>query len=179
MSDPRFIRFKDKLPQVGDDVFVADTARVIGDVVLGDACSIWYGAVMRGDVFYIRVGDRVNIQDCAVIHVTTDRFATVIESDVTVGHHATLHGCTVRRGALIGMGAVVLDQADVGEGAMVAAGALVTPGTRVEPGTLYGGVPARLMRPLTAEEQKHIAWSASHYCDLAATYMTGEGKLSS
>ena len=175
MSDSRFVSFKGKAPEVGSDVFVADTARVIGDVVLGDACSIWYGAVLRGDVFHIRLGDRVNIQDGSVIHVTTDRFATVVESDVTVGHHATLHGCTIRKGALIGMGAVVLDQADIGEGAMVAAGALVTPGTRVAPGTLYGGVPARLMRPLTEEEQRHIAWSARHYCDLAAVYMKGEG----
>lgn len=175
MSDSRFVSFKGKTPEVGHDVFVADTARVIGDVVLGDACSIWYGAVLRGDVFHIRLGDRVNIQDGAVIHVTTDRFATVVESDVTVGHHATLHGCTVRAGALIGMSAVVLDQADIGEGAMIAAGALVTPGTQVPAGTLYGGVPARLMRPLTPEEQQHIAWSAKHYCDLAAIYMKGEG----
>jgi len=143
---------------------------VIGDVTLGAGCSVWYGAVLRGDVYYIRIAERVNIQDGSVIHVTTDRYATTIEPDVTVGHRAVLHGCTVREGALIGMGALVLDQADIGPGAMIAAGALVTPRTRVEAHTLYAGVPARRIRDLTADERKHIAWSASHYCDLAATY---------
>jgi gamma-carbonic anhydrase len=159
------------MPRVGRDAFVADTARVIGDVQLGDSCSVWYGAVIRGDVFHVRIGHNVNIQDMAMIHVTTDRFETCIEDDVTIGHRASLHGCTVRRGALVGMGATVLDEAVVGEGAMVGAGALVTPGTQIEPHTLWTGVPAKFRRLLTPDERAHLTGSAAHYVVIASAYL--------
>ena len=171
MSDPRIVSHHGVTPSLAPSVFVADTARVIGDVEIGEASSIWYGAVVRGDVFHIRIGARVNIQDMTMIHVTTDRFATVIEDDVTVGHKAMLHGCTIRRGALIGMGATIMDQAVIGEEAMVAAGAVVTPGTEVPPRTLMVGAPARPRRSLSPEELDDLRWSASHYAALAQTYM--------
>jgi carbonic anhydrase/acetyltransferase-like protein (isoleucine patch superfamily) len=170
MSDPRIVPHHGVTPSLAPSVFVADTARVIGDVEIGEASSIWYGAVVRGDVFHIRIGARVNIQDMTMIHVTTDRFATVIEDDVTVGHKAMLHGCTIRRGALIGMGATIMDQAVIGEEAMVAAGAVVTPGTEVPPRTLMVGAPARPRRSLSEEELDDLRRSASHYALLAQTY---------
>ena len=169
-ADARLVPYEGRFPEVGPEVFIADTARVIGDVTLGEGASVWYGAVIRGDVYHIRIGPRVNVQDLSVIHVTTGRYPTIVESDVTIGHRAVLHGCTVRKGALIGMGALILDQADIGEGAMIAAGALVTPRTKIAPHALYAGVPARRIRDLTPKEQAEIAWSASHYCDLAASY---------
>ena len=171
MQDCRFVAFKGKTPILGKRSFVADTARIIGDVVMGDACSVWYGAVIRGDVFHIRIGNNVNVQDMAMIHVTTGKYATVIEDDVTIGHRASLHGCVIKRGALVGMGATILDQAIIGEGAMIGAGALVTPGTVVESGTLWTGVPAKYRRDLRQEESEHLSRSASHYCNLADTYL--------
>jgi carbonic anhydrase/acetyltransferase-like protein (isoleucine patch superfamily) len=180
MSDPRIVPHHGVTPSLAPSVFVADTARVIGDVEIGEASSIWYGAVVRGDVFHIRIGARVNIQDMTMIHVTTDRFATVIEDDVTVGHKAMLHGCTIRRGALIGMGATIMDQAVIGEEAMVAAGAVVTPGTEVPPRTLMVGAPARPRRSLSEEELDDLRRSASHYAALAQTYTaSGNGEAGS
>lgn len=169
-GDPRFIPYLGTLPTVGDAVFVADTARVIGDVVLGDEVSIWFGAVVRGDVHHIRVGRRTNLQDQTVVHVTSGRHPTIIGDDVTVGHRAILHGCTVGDLALIGMGAIVMDAAVVGERAMVAAGALVTPGTEIPPGTLAVGSPARAKRDLTDAELAYLGESARHYAALAARY---------
>ena len=170
-DDPRILPYGDTRPRLGDGVFVADTARIIGDVVLGDGCSVWFGTVVRGDVHHIRVGDRVNLQDMTMVHVTTGKHPTIIGDDVTVGHRATLHGCTVEAGALVGMGAVVMDEAVVGEQAMVAAGALVTPGTRIPPRTLWVGSPARYKRDLNAPELEHLAGSAGHYCNIAAGYL--------
>ena len=178
IKDPRIITFDDATPRWGASLFVADTARVIGDVVLGDQCSVWYGTVVRGDVHHIRVGDRVNLQDNTVVHVTTAMHPTVIEDDVTVGHRAVIHGCTIRRGALIGMGAVVMDQAIVGENAMVGAGALVAPGTHIPDGMLAIGCPARPKRPLTEQEHAWLRYSASHYVDIASRYLSdGHGGL--
>ena len=168
--DPCIQPYRGLLPTLGADVFIADTARVIGDVHLGDGTSIWYGTVVRGDVFHIRIGRRVNLQDLTVVHVTTGRHATLIEDDVSVGHRAIIHGATVRRGALIGMGATVMDGAEIGEQAMVGAGALVTPGTLIAPRTLALGSPAKPVRALRAEELAHMADTARHYVELAALY---------
>ena len=180
MADPRIVTHRGVTPTFGEDVFVADTARVIGDVVMGPQCSVWYGTVIRGDVFHIRIGARVNIQDMTMIHVTTDRFETRIEDDVTIGHKAMLHGCTVGRGALIGMGATVMDRAVIGEESIVAAGAVVTPGTVVEPRTLVVGSPARPRRALREDELADLRKSASHYVDIAAVYLSeGHGKTRS
>ncbi|MDP6944469.1 MAG: gamma carbonic anhydrase family protein [Myxococcota bacterium] len=177
-ADPRFVAYDGVAPTIGREVFVADTARVIGDVHLGDGTSVWYGTVVRGDVFHIRIGDRVSLQDGTVVHVTTGRFATTVGNDVTVGHRAVLHGCTVGDGALIGMNATVMDEAVIGAGAMVAAGALVAPGTVIPPGMVAMGSPARAMRPLRDHEREFLTYSAGHYVDIAQTYLaSGEGRV--
>src|SRR5205814_3778882 len=129
--------------------FIAETATVIGDVAIGARSSVWFGAVIRGDVFHIRIGDETSIQDNTVIHVTHDRYPTQVGNRVTVGHGVILHGCTVRDLVIVGMGAVILDQAEVGERCIVGAGALITPGTRIPAGHLVVGAPARVKRPLT------------------------------
>lgn len=162
----------EKKPRFGERVFLAENASLIGDVVLGDDCSIWYGAVLRGDVHSIRVGHRTNIQDNCVLHVTTGVWPTTVGDEVTIGHSAIVHGCTVERGALIGMGSRVLDGAVVGEGALVGAGALVPEGMHVPPHTLVVGVPARVKRELTAEERARLEESWKHYMEIKEMYLT-------
>lgn len=138
-------------PTFGKDIFLAETAVVIGDVVMGDDCSIWYNAVVRGDVNMIRIGHRVNIQDGAVLHCTYQRASLTIGNDVSIGHNAIVHGCTVKDKVLIGMGAIVMDHVVVGEGSVIAAGAVVTQNTIVEPGSLMAGVPAKRIGPVSAD----------------------------
>lgn len=162
--------FRGMAPRLHASVLVMDGGRVIGDVEIGEGSSIWPGAVVRGDVHHVRIGARTNLQDGVVVHVTTDRHPTLIGDDVTVGHMAVLHGCTVKERCLIGIGAIVLDGAVVGPDAMVGAGALVTPGTVVPPGTLVLGSPARVRRPLTEDEKAGLRDSAAHYVELAARY---------
>lgn len=159
--------FKSATPKLGARAWVADSAVVIGDVVLGEGASIWYGAVVRGDVEKIRIGARSNIQDNSVIHVDSGGWPTIVGEGVTVGHRVVLHGCTVKDGALIGIGAVVLNGAEVGEGALIGAGALVPPGAKIPPGVLAIGTPAKVKRELTAEEKEHLRESARHYVELA------------
>lgn len=163
--------FQDKQPRIGTGVFVADTATVIGDVEIGNDCSIWFGTVIRGDVHFIRIGSRTNVQDNCVFHVTTGTHPTVVAEEVTVGHGAIVHGCTVKRGALIGMGARVLDGAVVGEHALVAAGAVVSEGMHVPPRTLVAGVPAKVKRELTDDELKRLDESWRHYVELKEAYL--------
>lgn len=141
-----------KRPRLGERVYLAHTAAVIGDVDLGDDVSIWYNSVVRGDCHFIRIGDRTNIQDNCAIHVTAGKYSTVLEEEVTLGHGAIVHGAIVRRGALIGIRATVLDGADVGASAFIGAGALVTPRTIVPPRTLWLGAPARQVRELSDAE---------------------------
>lgn len=157
-------------PRVGANAWVAGNATVIGDVVLGERTSIWYGAVVRADVEKIRIGDDSNIQDNSVIHVDSAGYSTVVGKGVTVGHRVVLHGCTIGDGALIGMGAIVMNGAEVGEGSMVAAGALVPPGAKIPPGVLAVGSPAKVKRPLTDEEKADLVESARHYVELAAEH---------
>ena len=145
--------FGEIVPRIDPSAWIAPGAVVVGDVELGEDVSIWYAAVVRGDVHRIEIGARTNVQDGAVVHVTRDRFPTTIGCEVTVGHRAVVHGCEVGDGALIGIGAVVLDGATVGEGALVGAGAVVTPGSAVEPHTLVLGAPARAVRTLGEEER--------------------------
>jgi carbonic anhydrase/acetyltransferase-like protein (isoleucine patch superfamily) len=163
--------FAGKEPRVGERVFVADNAAVIGDVEIGNDCSIWYSVTIRGDVNFIRIGSRTNIQDGTAIHVNHDRHPTVIAEEVTIGHAAIVHGCTVHRGALIGMGSRVLDGAVVGESALVGAGALVPEGMDVPPRTLVVGVPARVKRPLTDEELARLDQSWRNYVALKEKYL--------
>ena len=164
-------RYRDKEPQVGEGTFIAENAVLVGDVIVGARSSIWYGAVVRGDVFYIRIGDETSIQDNSVIHVSHGRNATLVGSRVTVGHSVNLHGCVIRDRVIIGMGSIVLDGAEVGERCIVGAGSLVTPGTKIPPGTLALGSPARAKRDLTAEELSWLEVSAEHYVELARAYL--------
>lgn len=160
-----------KEPRFGERVFVAENAAIIGDVELGNDCSIWYSATIRGDVNAIRIGSRSNVQDNCTIHVTHEQWPTVIAEEVTIGHGAIVHGCTVKRGALIGMGSRVLDGAVVGESALVGAGALVPEGLHVPPRTLVVGVPARVKRPLTDEELARLDQSWRHYIEYKEKYL--------
>src|SRR5271156_4599604 len=148
--------FRGKKPQIDPTAFVADTATLIGDVTLGARSSVWFGAVLRGDVFHIRIGEETSIQDNSVIHVTHGQYATVVGNRVTVGHSVTLHGCTVRDRVIVGMGSTVLDQAEIGERCIVGAGSLVPPGLKIPPGMLAVGNPARIKRPLRPDELEWI-----------------------
>ncbi len=157
-------------PTLGRDVYVAPNATVIGDVVIGDASSVWFGAVIRGDVFPIRIGARTNIQDNAVVHVTNGKAATNIGDDVTVGHLALLHGCTIGNRCLIGMGSIVLDGAVVEDECFIAAGALVTPGMRVTSRSVMFGRPARRMRELDDADLESIRLAGAQYVDYAQDF---------
>ncbi|MDR2912546.1 MAG: gamma carbonic anhydrase family protein [Alistipes sp.] len=149
-----------KSPTTGENTFIAETAVLIGDVTVGRDCSIWYGAVLRGDVNTITVGDRTNIQDGAVIHTLYDASPnpsqTHIGSDVSIGHNAIVHGATIEDSCLIGMGATILDNAVVSRGCIVAAGALVLSGTRTEPDSVYAGVPAKKVKEITPDQRRNI-----------------------
>ena len=138
-------------PQYGEDCFFAENAVLVGDVVMGNECSIWYNAVLRGDVHYIRMGDRVNIQDGAVVHCTYKKYPVNIGNNVSVGHNAVVHGCTIHDNVLIGMGAIVMDDCVVESNTIIAAGAVVTQGKRVESGTIYAGIPAKKVKDISTE----------------------------
>lgn len=158
-------------PRIAPDAFVAETAAVIGDVEVGAKSSLWFGAVLRGDVHTIRIGEQTSIQDNTVVHVTEHRHPTVVGSRVTVGHNVTLHGCTVGDLCIVGMGSVILDRAEIGDRCIIGAGALVTPGTKIPAGYLAVGSPARPSRPLREEELSWLEASAQHYVDLLARYV--------
>ena len=157
-------------PQLGRDVFVADDATLIGDVTVGDAASVWFGSVLRGDVQRIRIGAQTNIQDLTVIHVNSAGHPTLVGDRVTVGHRVVLHGCTIGSLCLIGIGSVVMDRAEIGDETLVGAGALIPPGARIPGGVLVLGSPAKVVRPLTEAEKKGLRDSADSYVRLAASY---------
>jgi len=161
-----------KSPIIHESAFIADTAVVIGDVEIGPDSSIWFGTVVRGDVNVVRIGARTNIQDGVVIHVASRGQGTFIGDDITIGHMALLHACTLESGCFIGMKSCLMDGAYVESGAMVAAGALVTPGKRVRRGELWAGTPARPLRDVTPEETEFFPLSAAQYVALARTYRT-------
>jgi carbonic anhydrase/acetyltransferase-like protein (isoleucine patch superfamily) len=158
--------FGGKRPLLGEGAFVAETASVIGDVIIGARSSIWYGAVLRGDVEKIRIGDETSIQDNTVIHVDSKGFATEVGDRVTVGHSVVLHGCRIGHRALIGIGSILLNGAEVGDESMIGAGSLVTPGTKIPAGVLALGSPARVKRPLTDEEKRHVQEGVENYIRL-------------
>ena len=160
-------------PSINDTAFIADNATVIGDVEIGEDSSVWFGSVIRGDVNHIRIGDRTNIQDLTVIHVTTSTHPTILENEITVGHRVVLHGCYVESGCLIGIGAVLLDGVRIGRSSLVAAGSLVTPGTDIPPGSLVMGSPARVKRDLTTYELAYLDRSWRSYVDLKNKYLAG------
>lgn len=159
-----------KSPRLGKLAFLAETAVLIGDVEIGDESSVWYGAVMRGDVHSIRIGRRTNVQDLVMVHCTYDYSPTVVGDDVTVGHGAVIHGCEIKDRCLIGMNAVVLDKAVVGPDVVVAAGAVVLEGMVLEPGYLYGGIPARKLKPLSLEQLEGLKRSAEAYIKYSTWY---------
>jgi carbonic anhydrase/acetyltransferase-like protein (isoleucine patch superfamily) len=152
---PVILPVKDKSPILGKDCFVAENATIVGDVVMGDNCSIWFNAVLRGDVHYIKIGDNTNIQDGAVIHCTYLKAPTNVGSNVSIGHNALVHGCTLKDHVLIGMGAIVMDHAVVEEYVIIGAGSVVLENTVCESGYLYAGTPAKKIKPLS-EEQKEM-----------------------
>jgi carbonic anhydrase/acetyltransferase-like protein (isoleucine patch superfamily) len=172
---PILLPYGGKAPRLHPSVWVAPDGVVVGDVEVGEGSSLWFGAVVRGDVNHVRIGARTNLQDHTVVHVTSGTHPTVIGDEVTVGHRVVLHGCTVERRALVGIGAIVLDGAVIGEEAMVGAGALVPPGMVVPPRTLVLGSPARPRRPLSAEELEGLARSAERYAGYAARYRADGG----
>ncbi len=140
-----------KKPQFGKDCFLADNATVVGDVVMGDQCSIWFNAVVRGDVHYIKMGNKVNVQDGAVIHGTFQKSPTNIGNNVSIAHNAIVHGCTVKDNVLIGMGAIVMDDSVINSNTIIAAGAVITKGMVVESGSVYAGVPAKKVKDISEE----------------------------
>jgi carbonic anhydrase/acetyltransferase-like protein (isoleucine patch superfamily) len=163
--------FRNIHPQIHPTAFVADTAEIIGDVRVGDQASIWFGTILRGDMFYIRVGDRTNVQDNCVLHTRTGEKPTILEDEVTVGHSVTLHGCHVEHGSLIGIGSIVLDDVRVGAQSLIAAGSLLSPGTIIPPRSLVMGMPARVKRSLTSEEVANLASYWRNYIEYSRLYL--------
>ena len=165
-------------PQIDPTAFIASTAVIIGDVVIGPGANIWYGCILRGDGNLLRVGAGTNIQDGTIVHLNTQDdhgrgapgYRCLIGDNVTIGHMALIHACTLEDGAFVGMKACVMDGAVVEGGGMVAAGALVTPGKRVKSGELWAGSPAKLMRPLSDKERDYLRYAAEHYVELAEIY---------
>lgn len=164
------VNFEDKSPRLAARVFVAPDALVLGQVSIGTESSIWYGTVIRGDVHHITIGERTNIQDHCVVHVSNDDHPTRIGDLVTIGHGAIVHGCSIGGQSLIGMGAIILDGVEVGEGSMIAAGSVLPPGRRYAAGSLVIGSPAQVKRELSSEERSAIVRSAEHYVELAARH---------
>lgn len=162
---------ENKIPCFGERVFLAPTSVVVGDVSLGDDTSVWFNVVIRGDIHWIRIGARSNLQDGAIVHVERGLYPTILEEEVSVGHGAMLHGCTVGAGSLVGMGAVVLNDATIGEGSLVAAGAVVREGFKVPPRSLVAGVPAVVKRPLRDDEYERARRTAFNYIDYKNSYL--------
>jgi len=160
---PVILPVKDKSPVWGEDCFIAPNATIVGDVVMGKNCSVWFNAVIRGDVHYIKIGDNTNIQDGAVIHATYLKAATNIGCNVSIGHNALVHGCTLHDHTLVGMGAIVMDHAVVNEFVIIAAGAVVLENTICESGYLYAGIPAKKIKPLTDEQKAMLKQLPNNY----------------
>jgi carbonic anhydrase/acetyltransferase-like protein (isoleucine patch superfamily) len=162
---------KGKTPLFGKDCFIAENATIVGDVVMGDECSVWFNAVIRGDVHYIRMGNKVNVQDGAIIHCTYQKAPTNIGNNVSIAHNAIVHGCTVEDNVLIGMGSIIMDDCIVGSNSIIAAGAVLTKGTIVPPGTIYGGMPAKKFKDISPELSKgEILRIANSYVKYASWF---------
>jgi carbonic anhydrase/acetyltransferase-like protein (isoleucine patch superfamily) len=161
-------------PQIGNDCFLADNAAIIGDTIIGDGCSIWFGAVLRGDVNSIKIGNHVNIQDGAVLHTLYQKSTIEIGDYVSIGHNVTIHGAHVHDYALIGMGSTLLDDAVIGEGAIIAAGALVLKGTKVGPYEVWGGVPAKFIKKAEPEQTNEINKKIAHNYAMYASWYNEE-----
>ena len=162
--------YKGMAPKWGKDCYFSENATIVGDVTMGDECSVWFNAVVRGDVAYVKMGNRVNVQDGACVHVTNKIGPTIIEDDVSIGHNATVHACTIHDNALIGMGSTLLDGCEIGEGSIVAAGALVLQNTKIPAGEIWGGVPAKYIKPVRPGQTDN----AKHYVEYSKYYLNEE-----
>jgi len=167
--------YRGKFPKIHPSVYLSDNVFVIGDVEIGEDSSVWFGSVVRGDVNYIRIGRRTNIQDNSVVHVTHDTHPTVIGDNVTVGHRVVLHGCTLGNNILVGMGAIIMDGVEIEDFVLVGAGALITPNKKIPSGVLVAGVPAKIVRDLREEEIKLIQESAENYVKYKNEYLQNKG----
>lgn len=165
-----FKEIKGKKPTYGDNCFFADNATIVGDVKMGNNCTVWFNAVVRGDVHYITIGDDTNIQDGAIIHCTYEKAPTEIGNKVSVAHNAIVHGCIVEDEVLIGMGAIIMDHARIGKGAVIAAGAIILPGTNVAAGTIWAGVPGKQVKQTGPEMREVIIRTARNYPIYASWY---------
>lgn len=164
------MQYKGKSPEIDETCVILPNTSIIGDVVIGAECSVWFGTVIRGDVNYIRIGSRTNIQDNSVIHVTTGGSPTIIGNDVTIGHNAIIHACTIGDRVLVGMGAIVMDDVNVGEDCLIAAGSVLPPGKTYPSGHLIKGSPAKAVRALSESEKDGLLKSALHYVNVASNY---------
>ena len=162
--------FQDKTPKIHETAYITDDAIVIGEVEIGAESSVWFGSILRGDVNFIRIGARTNIQDGTIIHVSRQTHSTVLEDEITVGHRVTLHGCHIETGCLIGIGAIVLDGVRVGANSLIAAGSLVTPNTQIPPRSLVMGSPAKVKRELSDDEVKDLERFWRNYVELSRVY---------
>ncbi len=168
---PVILPVEGKMPKWGNDCFIAPNATIVGDVIMGDGCSIWFNAVVRGDVNSIRIGNKVNIQDGAVIHCTFERSKTDIGNNVSIGHNAVIHGCTLNDNVLVGMGAIIMDQAIVESNTIIAAGAVILAGTTCRAGSIYAGVPAKKVKDISPEMiSGEIDRIANNYLKYAAWF---------
>ncbi len=170
------LEFNGVKPKIDPTAYISDGVHVIGDVEIGEDASVWFGSVIRGDVNYIRIGARTNIQDQTIIHVSSQGLPTIVEEEVTVGHRVTLHACHVERRCLIGIGAIVMDGARIGAESLVGAGALVTPGTQIPPRSLVIGSPGRVKRELTGDEIAYLDRSWRNYVELSKVYLAADGR---
>jgi gamma-carbonic anhydrase len=160
-------------PKFGSNCFFADNATIVGEVSMGDNCTVWFNAVVRGDVHSITIGNNTNIQDGAVIHCTYQKAKTTIGDNVSIAHNAIVHGCTIENNVLIGMGAIIMDDAVVGENCVIAAGAVVLSGTRIEPGSIYAGMPAKKVKDISEEMRAVIQRTARNYPMYAEWFKEG------
>lgn len=161
-------------PKIDESAYLADNATIIGDVEIGKDCSIWFGAILRGDVNSIRIGNHVNIQDGAVLHALYEKSKVIIEDNVSVGHNAIIHGAIIHKNVLVGMGATVLDNAEIGENCVIAANALIKAGTKVEPNSVYAGVPAKKVKDVTPEQLENLILRTANNYHLYSTWFKEE-----
>ncbi len=164
-----------KSPKIGDNTFLAETATIIGDVTMGKDCSIWYNAVIRGDVHYIKMGDKVNVQDNAMLHCTYEKYPLIIGNNVSIGHNAIVHGCHIKDNVLIGMGAIVMDDCTVESNSIVGAGSVVTQGTHIKSGEVWGGIPARKIKDISSDLlEGEVNRIANNYVKYSGWYKENE-----
>ncbi len=166
-----FFSYKNKSPKYGKNVFIAPVAIIIGDVEIGDCSSVWFGATIRGDIHYVKIGKYTNIQDNVIIHVTKDKFPVIIGDYVTIGHNAIIHGCKIGNNSLIGMGSIILDGAEIGDNSIIAAGTIIKEGTKIPKNSLVAGVPGEIKRKIKKGEIEEIKRHAINYFEYAKECM--------